>query len=201
MKKSRMTLVAITAFVFLALAPGASASNITENGVTLAAGASITYIETGTFHLTNGSATVTCNYGHMAGTITQDGGGRIVVEVPAGSEIHKGTGPNEECTSELGSVKSTTNSKLCFEINNSDTGVVTGCGANLTFTMNYTGLISCRYLSASMAFTVGTGGAAAITISEQPASEEGGLFLCPDSAKLDMIMDLTTTDGTPLTVS
>ena len=95
------------------------------------------------------------------------------------------------------------NSKLCLHASNaSDNVTVTGCGAAVTFSLNVTGVTTCRYSTASVTGTYQTNADATVNLNAQPASEEEPRsFFCPDTGTLTMDFDLYTTNGTTLTIS
>ena len=208
-KKIIMACMAIVAFAAFA-ASSASAAQLKEGttGATLGVGASVLGTNVGTTTFTAGELTVTCTTATMGGTITADANGTIAAEIttpPSSKAPHfTGTGTNSDCTSPLGSVKPTVTSDLCLHLPaNTDIGSVTGCGLPVKFSLNVTGVITCNYSTNSVAGEIDTHTAATpvdarITISEAPATEEGGKFLCPDTGKLDMKFELTTTGGTTL---
>jgi len=189
-----MAIVALAAFA----APSASATNLKENGTTLAVGSSVKSTNVGSILFTAGELTTSCNLFVGNWTITSESGGTIVIEMGSTIGTYGGTGKGGDCTSPLGDVKWSTHSRTCLHINNSDSVTITGCGASHLFVLNITGIVTCNYRAASIGGTISTSGDAAVTITEQPVTEEGGKFLCPDSGKLDMSFALTTTDGTTL---
>ena len=132
----------------------------------------------------------------MSGTVTKDENGTVADEIPAGNPVFSGTHSTGDCTSALGPVKPSVNSKLCLHIpSNTDTGTVTGCGGLITFTLNVTGVVICKYEGGTITTSPED---AKINIFEQEVKEDGSLFLCPDTGKLDMEFLLTKTDGTTL---
>jgi hypothetical protein len=193
-KKIIMACMAIAAFAAFVVAPAASASPVlTKNLTALGVGSSITGTNTGETVFT-GAFNVRCTSAHMAGTLTANTGSKIKGEIPVGNAKFTGTGTSGDCTSALGNVGVTVNSKLCLEtVTGQDNIVTTGCGANVTFTLEITGTGPCKYSTASVTGTFKTNAAATVNVSEQEAKkEEGGIF-CPSSGKLDMDFDLTTT--------
>ena len=198
-KKLILTCVAIAAFAAFT-APSASAANLKEAGLTLAPGASITAKGSGPTLFTAAGFNLACSSTHASATVTADAGGTIAGEIPVGGIELKGTGAGEDCTSNLGPFKPTMTSKLCLHINaGTDVGTMTGCGGNIKFSINFTSVATCKYLTASVSGTITTSGDAEVSGLEQPVAEESpGTFFCPDSAKVDSQWVLTTTNGTTL---
>jgi len=197
--REKIILACMAIAALAAFAPTASATNLKEAGTTLSTGASVTGKNVGIVLFTAGNLTVSCTAAHLPGTVAADAAGIIKTEVAAGATSFTGTGPGGDCTSPLGNVKPTVNSKLCLEVANSDVAKVTGCGANVTFTLVVTNVVSCRYQAATISGEITTvPNNAEINFFEQPVNEEGGLALCPDIGKLDMEFVLTTTDGSNL---
>ncbi|HEY6837429.1 MAG TPA: hypothetical protein VI389_01670 [Geobacteraceae bacterium] len=205
-KKIIMACMAIAAFAAFVVAPSASALNLTENGTTVGAGASITGTSTLARFIAGGS-TVTCDHNHMSGTVTTDSNGTIAGEIPVGSATFHGTAVSTDCTSNgLGPVQPTVNSKLCLHVSKSDTGTVTGCaGAAVTFTLHVTNLgIECKYEKAEIGIEITTAPADAqvkIRPGELAKGEGPNSIFCPKEGELEMEFTLTTTDGTTLAFS
>ena len=204
-KKIIMACIAIAAFTAFA-ASSASAAHLRESnttGETLGAGASITATNVGNVLFTGGF-NVNCTSAHMSGTVTKDENGAITAEIPALNPTFAGTGAGGDCTSSLGSVNWTMNSKLCLNLPaNTDNATITGCGVNVTFSLNVTGVGTCKYTAANIAAVITTDKPelpkdAEVNISSQPFAEEGSLFFCPSAGQLDMEIVLTTTSGTTL---
>lgn len=201
-KKLMMACMAVAAFAAFVVAPAASASPVlTENGEPLAVGSSIQGTNTGPT-LFSGGFNVTCTTAVINGKVTSSGT-PIKGEVAAGAATFSGTGAGGDCTSALGDTKPTVNSKLCLEtVTGTDNVKVTGCGASVTFSLNVTGITTCRYSAASVTGTFQTNADATVNLNAQPASEEEPrAFFCPDTGTLTMDFDLYTTDGTTLTIS
>ncbi|HET9676091.1 MAG TPA: hypothetical protein VFP21_01140 [Solirubrobacterales bacterium] len=206
-KKIIMACTAIAASAAIA-ASSASAAHLREGsttGTTLGAGASITATNVGNVIFTAGELTTTCTSVDMSGTVTKDENGTIAAEIPALNPTLAGTGIGGDCTSPLGSVKWTVDSKLCFHLPaNTDAVAITGCGANVTFTLNVTNVITCQYTTEKIAAVITTDKTelpkdAEINISSQPLAREGGSALfCPANGQLDMEVVLTTTSGATL---
>jgi hypothetical protein len=197
-----MAISALAAFA----TPPASAAHLREGsttGQTLAAGASVTAASVGNVLFTGGFG-ATCTSAHMSGTVTKDENGTIAVEVPALNPIIAGTGAGGDCTSALGDVKWTVNSKLCLHIPaNTDNATFTGCGVNVTFSLNLTGVGVCKYTTANFGAVITTDKPelpkdAEVNISSQPFTKEEGSFFCPSNGQLDMEVVLTTTSGATL---
>ncbi|HET9677820.1 MAG TPA: hypothetical protein VFP21_09985 [Solirubrobacterales bacterium] len=195
-----MAIASMAAFV----ASGASASPLlTNSGVAVPVGTSITGKNTGNIVFT-GAFNVTCPSLDLNGTVTENNGVRIKGEIPVGAFSITGTGAGGDCTSALGSVKVTVNSKVCLETNKgTDNLVFTGCGgAPYTATFEITGTGPCKYSVASVTATYLTNTGATVNVFEQATKkEEGGIF-CPTEGKADDDLDLYATGGTPqLTIS
>lgn len=205
-KKLMLACMGVAAFAAFAIPSAASAATLTSEGKPVPVGTSITAFNTGVTEFT-ASVPVECDHVHLSGTVTQNNTtGPIKGEIT--TKDFKGTGPETECTSPAGSVNVTVNSRLCLETTTEDKFKVTGCGANVTFTLVITNVATCKYSAASVSGTFTTNSTpVTATISEQPAlKEEGGIF-CPNEGKLDMDFNLhttgatTTSTGTGLTIS
>ena len=206
-KKLIMACMAVAAFAAFVMAPAASAAEsptLTSGGVSVPVGTSITAVNTGITKFTGFG--VECDHVHLHGTVTKNSNHEIEGTIPVGGASFNGTSTNTDCTSPLGPIKVTVNSELCLKTNSTtaDTMLVTGCGANVTFTLEITGTGPCKYQTASVSGTYTTNATpATVNITEQPASGAGepNPFFCPASGKLDMDFDMYTTNGTGVTVS
>ena len=203
-KKFMLACMAIAAFAAFVIAPAASASPVlTSNGTAVPVGASITATNTGETLFT-GTFNVKCDHVHLTGTVTKNSGTQIKGTIPVGWAKFNGTGTNTDCTSFFGPTAVTVTSELCVEtVEGSDSVKTTGCGGNIVFDLQVTGLGVCKYETASVTGSFETNAGAKVSVSEQPASlKEGSGFTCPSEGKLDMVFDLYTTGGTPqLTIS
>ncbi|MGN6556668.1 MAG: hypothetical protein ACTHLH_01485 [Solirubrobacterales bacterium] len=202
-KKLMMACTAVAAFVALIVVPTASAAMLTEVTNTMVvdtvpAGTWVTGKTTAPSKFTASGFNVECSNGELNGKVTQNAEGEAKGEIAVGGATFTGTGTSGDCTSALGSTKVTVNSKLCLAASKSaDTVSITGCGANVTFTLEITGTGPCKYSTASVGGTLMTT-KSPVTVSEQEAKkEEGGIF-CPSSGKLDIELDLYTTGGTQI---
>jgi len=202
-KKLIMACMAIAALAAFVVAPAASASPaLTESGVKVAAGTSITGKNTGNVLFTGGFA-VECSSADLKGTVSTNTGSWIGITVPLFSSSFTGSGFGGDCTSALGDVQMTLNGSLCLETSGADTVPVNGCGGPITFTLKVTSAgISCAYSTASVTGSFKTNAAATVNVFSQGATRESGQsFLCPSEGRMTMDFDLTTTDGTQLTIS
>jgi hypothetical protein len=203
-KKLIMACMAVVALAAFALPALASASPVLTDsaGKAVAVGTEITGKNVGNTLFT-GAFNVTCSTADLSGKVTENSGTSIKGEVPAGSASFTGTGTGGDCTSALGNTKVTVNSALCLATTKiADQFEVTGCGANVTFTLEITGTGPCKYKAAKVLATFTTAPAdAQVTVTEQPAELEEGGFFCPSSGKLDMVFALTTKAGGTLTIS
>jgi hypothetical protein len=204
-KKLIMPFMAVAAFAAFVVAPAASASPaLTSEGKTVPVGTSIVWLHTGQPTIT-GSVQITCSELRLASVITVNNGTQIKGEVPVGSAKYSGTGTGGDCTSNLFASPAavTVNSKLCFEtVSKTDNIAITGCGANISFTINITGSGPCKYSSAKNTATFRTGDEdATFTVLDQVDTEVEGGFFCPSSVKTDYDLDAVTTDGTTVTIS
>ncbi|HWN73490.1 MAG TPA: hypothetical protein VNN15_06760 [Solirubrobacterales bacterium] len=200
-KKLILACMAIAALAAFVIAPAAQAGVLTENGVAVAVGSSITAKNTGTIKFTGGF-NISCEVAHMQGTVTANSGGVIAGEVPVGSATLSNAG-GAACSSALGATTVKITSKLCVSIaKGSDTYTVTGCSANVKFDLTAAGTV-CEYETASVSGSFTTNSTPVSgTVSEQPAKEVGGKFFCPDEGKIDLSGWAYTTGGvTGLTVS
>jgi len=202
-KKLMLACMAIAAFAAFVVAPSASATTLQEGGSAVAVGSSITGKNVnGNTKFTSNLFNVECTTAHLKGTVTQNNGtGEIKGEVPLGSASFTNAGG--ECSSGAGATAVTVNSKICLETSTSggaDNLKVTGCGGNIKFSLNVTGLATCNYSQASLTGTFVTGGDAVGTLTEAAAAREGTNFLCPSTGKLDMSIELTTTSGATLSI-
>lgn len=201
-KKLITAWLAVIACSVFATAPSASAANLTESGVTIAVGASVT--GTSTFvRFNNSNNSVTCTHVHMSGSVTADSNGTIAPEIPAGNPVFTGIGGGGDCESVgLGTTKPVVNSKLCFHIGNgTDVGTMTGCGSAVTLTLKVTNLgIECHYERASVAAEITTAptDAAIKVVPGQLIKRHSSSIFCPVEYELEMELTLTTTDGSTL---
>jgi hypothetical protein len=199
--------MALAAFAAIVLPASASASPVlTENGVKVAVGASITALnEPGINTVFTGPFNVSCNYTHLVGTVTENSGTSIKGKIPVGGSTFKGTAASEDCTSALGAVKPTVQSELCLATTKiNDQLEVTGCGKNVTFSLAITGSVTCKYEASQVLASFTTAPSeATVLVSKQPASGEAtNSFICPSTGELDMPFNLFTADGkTGLTIS
>lgn len=203
-KKLMLACMAIAAFAAFVVAPAASAAVLTDGGVALPTGTSITGKNIGETEFIAGELTVKCSSAHIPGTLTANSSGTVAGEIAAGAPAFTGTGSGGDCTSPLGSTKPTVNSKLCLHVaKGTDVGTINGCaGASITFTLAVTNLVTCTYQAASISGTITTApGDARVVVSNQPAAKDTGNFLCPNSGVLNMAFELTTTGGGTLTFS
>jgi hypothetical protein len=203
-KKLIMACMAIAAFAAFVVAPAASASPVlTSEGKVVPVGTSITGKNTGAITFTGGF-NVACSSADLSGTVTKNSENQIKGEIPVGGASFTGTGTGGDCTSALGNVKVTVNTKLCMETKGTtvDTETITGCGASVVFTLEITGTGPCKYSTASITDTYTTNiTPASTTVSEQEAKKSEGGFFCPSSGKLDMVFDRYTTGGSGLATS
>ncbi len=211
-KKLIMSCMAVAAFAAFVIAPVASASpaltETTTGGPLIAVGSSIKATNTGVtkFTLERGGQSIECTHAEFRGTVTANSGTQIKVEIKKSAfgvnYTFSGTGTSGDCTSPLGSVKPTMTSALCLEtVPGTDNVKYTGCGANITVTLDITGLPECNYAAASLTGTYLTNADATVNLTDPSTKEVGGSFLCPDEIFVDMDLDLTTTDGTTLFIS
>lgn len=207
-KKLIMACMAIAAFAAFVVAPAASASPVlTSGGVTVPVGTSITGSATDTLFTGSGGVVVTCTTAHLVGTVTEDTGTSIAGEIEKETPVFKGTGTGEDCTG-LGSVKPVVTSKLCLKtIAKTDVEftidgcLVEGVTKPVTFDLISTGIATCRYEVATLSGKAETG-KSTITVGSQPAKlEAGGSIFCPAEGVLDMTFSVSTTSGTPITIS
>jgi hypothetical protein len=125
----------------------------------------------------------------------------FIVQVPIGGASFTGTAGGADCTSSLGPFRVNLASELCFQTELSDTGSITGCGQSNHFALELTGIGVCKYRTSVFSGTFGTNADATFNVSKQPYSKEEGGNFCPREGRLDMDLDLTTTDGTTLLIS
>jgi len=205
-KKFMLACMAVAAFAAIVVAPAASASPVLTSGTggpVVPIGTSIVWLHTGNIEFT-GSVTIDCSNARLTGTVTKNSGSQIKAEIPKGSASITGTGTGGDCTSTLfGSpAKVTVNSKLCFEtVEGTDNAKFSGCGANISYTIELTGNGPCKYESASSTGTFKTSEHATFTVLDQVDTLVEGGFFCPSSLKTDYDLDAVTTDLTPLVVS
>lgn len=203
MMHRKITLACLAVAAFAAWIPlTASASPVlTQNGVFVPVGTSITAKSTSTSSLTTMFG---CSSAHFRGKITWNSGTQIKGEVPGGFALFTSTGASGDCTSITGDVRVTVNSNLCFEtVKGTDNVTFTGCGATpFTLTATFTqGGYVCKYRAASVTGAFATNANATTNISEQPLEREEGGFMCPVSTKLDTHLDWYTTDGAAVIIS
>lgn len=204
-RKLIMACMAIAAFSVLIGASAASASPALTNseGKLVPVGTEIKGVNVGEGVFTGGF-NIRCSSGEGKGKVTENSGGSVKGEFFAESLKLTGTGTSGDCTSALGSIGVTFNSKLCLAtIPKTDTGEGTGCGgAPITFSLTVTGTGTCKYESAKMTASFNTNSDAVVTIFEQEAKGEStNGFFCPGSGKLDFALSATTLAGGTLLVS
>lgn len=201
-----MATASIAAFV---VAPAASATPVlTENGVVLPAGTSLTGKNTGNVRFTAAGFNLECTTVDLAGTLLENTGTKFKGTIPVGGMTISGTGTSGDCTSALGNVKATVNSEVCIEnIAKTDEVTIDGCLVGgvtqpYTVTLEITGTGPCKYKAATVKGTFVTNSGATINMLEQTTVKEEGSFFCPAEGKADLDFDLYTTGGTTqLTVS
>ncbi len=203
-KKLMLACMAVAAFAAFVIAPAASASPaLTEGGSALAVGSSIKWTNTAPINFTfeEERTFFECTHTEFKGTLTKNNGSQIKGEIPVGGSSFSGTGFGGDCTSPLGGVSLSVTSKLCWEtVVGTDNVKVTGCGGNIKFSFNVTGITTCKYLTSSISGTFKTNEDATVNWSDQPAVLESSV-VCPSELWLDVSFDLTTTDGTTLSIS
>jgi len=204
-KKLMMACMAIAAFAAFVIAPAASASPVLTDpvGSPLAVGASVTGTNVGNTFF-KGGIEVICSHAHIPGNVTANTGSTIAGSVAAGAAQFTGTGAGGECTTGSGGTALVTvNSALCFDtVAKTDTVSITGCGTNpVTFTLNITGLATCKYQKSTITGTFETSKDATINLAGAPAEKDEGGFLCPNEGTLTMDFVLTTTDGSTILLS
>ncbi|MGN6557001.1 MAG: hypothetical protein ACTHLH_03200, partial [Solirubrobacterales bacterium] len=203
-KKLISACLTVAAFAAMVVVPAASASPALTNAkgqlVPVGTEIHVTAVGNGVF---TGAFNVTCTGGEGSGKVTMNSGTKIKAEIPAGSLKLSGTAAGGDCTSALGNVSMTLNSKICGETTTGDEAIATGCGANLTVSIAVTGVTTCKYQAPSMKGTFLTApNDAQGTISEQPATGEStNSVFCPSSGKLDVSLAESINTGETLTVS
>ncbi|MGN6586075.1 MAG: hypothetical protein ACTHKT_01205 [Solirubrobacterales bacterium] len=198
-KKIIMACMAIAAFAAFVIAPVASAAEsptLTSEGVSVPKGTKITGTNTGEAKFTGGGTTVSCDHVILTGEVTKNEKG--IIEGKITTRDYNGTGTSTDCTSNLFNAPvGVTVGSLCTKTAAvpADVTVTTGCGAAVTFTLNFTGVATCKYSRSEVTATFTTG-ASPVTVNPEEESKlvEGG-SLCPAAGKLDMTYDLWT-DGT-----
>jgi hypothetical protein len=190
-------LIIACAMLMAITAATASASPVfTDDERSVPVGASVQLRSTGVFVSSGGGVMAECSSSVLSGTVTENSGTSIKLEIPVGSAKFTGTGTSEDCTTNLGSASFTVNSALCFAtISKTDTVTVTGCGGKAAvYSLSITGTGVCKYSAATVTGTFTTGGAPTVKFSNQPAKKvEGGIF-CPSESVLNVDWDLYTTD-------
>jgi hypothetical protein len=208
-KKLMMACMAIAAFAAFVVAPAAQAGVLTEGGVALATGTSVTAQSVGVTKFTGSPLSVECETAHLQGTVTANSSGTIAGEIPVGSaEFHNAGGT--PCSSPAGGVTVNVTSKLCLHLpKGTDILTINGCGtASVVFDL-VVGTTTCEYSATSVSGTVTTNATpATATVSEQPANlvketpVHEFIKVCSSTGKLDMTFGLYTTGGTTgLTIS
>ncbi|MGN6586945.1 MAG: hypothetical protein ACTHKT_05660 [Solirubrobacterales bacterium] len=201
-KKLIMSCMAVIAFCAFVVAPVASAAPVlTQGAKALGAGAFVKATTTGNAEFTGGIGLV-CSHGEMTGTLKENTGTKIKGEVAKENPKFTGTGAGGVCTSLLGDATVKVTSKLCFEtLTGSDKVLISGCGEVITFDFTV-GLMTCRYDGAGVTGIFKTNAEATINVENQTLTqEEPKEPLCPETGTLKMDVDLTTADGTKLTIS
>ncbi|HET9677514.1 MAG TPA: hypothetical protein VFP21_08440 [Solirubrobacterales bacterium] len=201
-----MSCLAVAALVALVVSSAASASPALTNaeGTLVPVGTEIKGVLIGNGVFTGGF-NVTCSGGEGTGKVTENTGTSVKGEMAAGSVKFSGTGTGGDCTSALGAVAVTLNSKLCLSTNSKlgDQGEATGCGAPMTASIAVTGSVTCKYEMTKGVGVFSTSPQdASVTVSEQEAKGEStNSFLCPSSGKLDFALSATTITGGTLVAS
>ncbi|MGN6587034.1 MAG: hypothetical protein ACTHKT_06105 [Solirubrobacterales bacterium] len=191
-KKIMLACMAIAAFAAFVIAPAASASpDMTEGLEIVPPGTLLTATNTGEVTFTGaGGVNLSCNHVNLTKKLTKNSG--TVIEGEITTADFNGTGTSTDCTSNLFNAPAgVTMPKLCFKVSATpaDTVVYTGCGAAVTFTLNFTGVATCKYSKTELRATFTTG-SLPITVNntEEFKLVEGGSF-CPSGSKLDMTID------------
>jgi hypothetical protein len=201
-KKLMMACMAIAAFAAFVIAPAAQGAALTEGGVAVATGTSLTAKSTGVTKFTGGFG-VECETAHLTGTVTTNSNGTLAGKIPAANALFHNAGSNP-CSSLLGATTVKVTSELCLHVpKGSDVLTITGCSGVVTFDLTAGG-ITCKYEASSVSGTITTNVTPAVTtVSAQKAvEEEPRVFFCPDEGQLDMTFDLYTAGGTTgLTIS
>ncbi|HET9677515.1 MAG TPA: hypothetical protein VFP21_08445 [Solirubrobacterales bacterium] len=200
-----LTCAAVAAFAAFVVAPAASAGPVLTDslGKSVAVGTEITGKNVNNVSFTGGFA-VTCNSVDLTGKITENIGNSIKWEVLIGGATFGGTGANGDCTTSFGAASVTANSRLCFAASGkTDVVEITGCATNpVTFTINVTGMMPCKYNTAKVLGSHTTAPMdAEMTFIEQEAKLEEGPAFCPVSGKIDIVLALTTKTGGTLAIS
>jgi|ERR1700750_947482 len=194
-KKLMLACAATAAFAAFAVVPTAQAAVLTDKGSVTAVGSSVTAKNVGVTMFTGGWG-LGCAKVHLQGTVTQNSGSTVKVEIPVGGATFssEGGGP---CESDIGFVTVKVTSKLCMEIMSGDQLFVTGCGSPVTFDLTAFGL-TCKYEATSFSGTFSTNTTPApVTVFQQGAVEEfPGSAFCPDKGEIDLTVALYTTGGT-----
>jgi hypothetical protein len=202
-KKLIMTCAAIAAFAAFVVAPTASASPVlTESGVAVPVGAEVKGSNTGTFRFEgSGGYTIECSTATLAAKVTGNSGTQIKLEAGAGGLTTSGTGTSGDCTANWGPTTMTW-SKMCFEtIAKTDSVSITGCGAGMTLTTNYTGVGTCQYTAANLTGSFITNADATISMNSLTVKLLEGGILCPAEVRFSLDFDLNTVAGTTLSIS
>jgi hypothetical protein len=201
-KKLIMTFVALAAFV---TPPATLASPVLTDsaGVKLPVGEEVKWTNTGDYLGTKVEGyTWKCTGVDLQFKVTENSGASIRGEAAAGSAKLTGTGAGGDCTSAAGDVAWTFNSALCFSMGGKDQVQVTGCGSNIFYTLNTTGVGPCKYSMASMAGTFPTVFQdATVNLPNLQGSKVEGGFFCPSKDNLDLHFDLVTSAGGTLVIS
>lgn len=202
-KKLIMACAAVAAFAAFVVAPVASASPVlTESGVAVPVGAEVKGTNTGTFRFEgSGQYTIDCSTANLAAKVTGNSGTQIKLEAGAGGFTTSGTGTAGDCTANWGPTTLTW-SKMCFEtLAKTDSVSITGCGAGMTLTTNYTGVASCQFSAANVTGSFITNADATISMNSLTVKLVEGGILCPAEVRFSLDFDLTTPNGTTLSIS
>jgi len=188
-----ITFCATTATAFALLLPStSSASPVLTDGLgsKLPIGITLSAQTTGAAFFTGGLS-MECTFAELVGKLTLNSGTSVKAEVPVGSATYKGDSEKGDCTSALGEIAVTVNSKLCLATNAvADQIEITGCGNNVTFSLAVTGAgMSCKYETAQLVGTFDTSPSDFVMhFSEQPLGRETPNIFCPAGAKLNQTL-------------
>jgi hypothetical protein len=199
----------ILAFVALAVfitSPAALASPVLTSspGVKVPVGEEIKWTNTGDYLGTGleGNPSWKCTGVDLQFKLTENSGVSIRGEAAAGSAKLTGTGAGGDCTSAAGNVAWTFNSALCFSTVAKDQIQVTGCSGSIFYTLDTTGVGSCKYSMASMTGTFPTVFQdATVGLPNLQGSKVEGGFFCPSKDNLDLHFDLVTSAGGTMTIA
>jgi hypothetical protein len=207
-KKILAICAALVAFVAMPAVASAS-PELVENGARVATGTKITAKNSGNVRLTTSIGTLTCTEAHMGGTLVTNSGKLVEGTIESASFTGPGGGKCEGSGFLSSYTVTAEGLHWCVKTTSTvaDTFAIRGGGCNeatrpITFTLHGE-VISCKYSRSEVTGTYNTK-TDPLTLttgaSQTFAGDAGNSGFCPSSGTLDAAFNLTTTNGTNLTM-